>query len=170
MATSIPCNATRLVWLCSVSRPSPTTLFLLLQPLYGCSDISTSTFGTSVYTPAVVHVMADFKVSRTAAIIGLSVYTLGLGFGPVISAPLSENYGRKIVYMASSPIFMLFTLGAGFSKSFASLVVCRLFAGIMGSPALAVGGGTIADLFPAHQRATVTSMFLMAPFAGPALG
>lgn len=65
---------------------------------------------------------------------------------------------------------MLFTLGVGFSNSFASLVVCRFFAGLTGSPALAVGAGTNADLYPPRVRAVATSIFLMAPFAGPSLG
>lgn len=114
--------------------------------------------------------MRDFDVSRTTALVGLTMYTLGLGSGPVFTAPLSEGHGRKIVYIVSSPIFMLFTLGAGFSNSFASLCVCRFFAGFAGSPALAVGGGTNADLFLPHQRAVTTSLFLIAPFAGPSLG
>jgi MFS family permease len=129
-----------------------------------------STFGTSVYTPALADVMRDFHVSRTVAILGLAVYTFGLGVGPVFTAPLSEGHGRRLVYLVSSPIFMLFTLGAGFSKSFASMCVCRFFAGFSGSPALAVGAGSNADLFPPRQRAVATSLFLMAPFAGPALG
>ena len=114
--------------------------------------------------------MQHFHISRTAALVGLTVYTLGLAFGPMFSAPLSEKFGRKIVYVGSSPIFMLFILGAGFSKSFASLVVCRFFAGLTGSPALAVGAGTTADLFLPKQRAVVSSLFLAAPFAGPSLG
>ncbi|OAL02054.1 MFS general substrate transporter [Phaeosphaeriaceae sp. SRC1lsM3a] len=128
------------------------------------------TFGTSVYTPAVSDVMRDFNISRTVALLGLTFFTLGIGFGPMATAPLSEFYGRRIIYLVSSPIFMLFTLGAGFSKSFPSLVVCRFFAGFAGSPALAVGAGSNADLFPPRQRAVATSMFLAAPFAGPALG
>ncbi|KAF9698028.1 hypothetical protein EKO04_004127 [Ascochyta lentis] len=128
------------------------------------------TFGTSIYTPALADVMADFDISRTTALIGITLYTLGLAFGPVISAPLSERYGRKIVYILSSPVFMLFTLGAGFSKSFASLVICRFFAGLSGSPALAVGAGSNADIFPPQKRARITAVFLMAPFAGPSLG
>ncbi|KAJ4326248.1 hypothetical protein N0V94_000195 [Neodidymelliopsis sp. IMI 364377] len=128
------------------------------------------TFGTSVYTSALADIMADFDVSRTAALVGITVYTLGLAFGPIFSAPLSEKYGRKLVYLVSSPIFMLFTLGAGFSERFASLVVCRFFAGLTGSPALAVGAGSNADLFLPHQRAKITAVFLMAPFAGPSLG
>ena len=95
-----------------------------------------------MYTPALADIMADFNVSRTAALVGITVYTMGLAFGPVFSAPMSEKYGRKIVYLLSSPVFILFTLGAGFSKSFASLIVCRFFAGLTGSPALAVGAGS----------------------------
>jgi len=129
-----------------------------------------STFGTSVYTPAISGVMAAFSISRTAALLGLTVFTFGLGFGPVISAPLSEQHGRKIVYLVSAPIFILFTLGAGFSNHLASLLVCRFFAGLTGSPALAVGAGTNADLFPPRARAVVSSVFLMAPFLGPSIG
>ncbi|KAL5413800.1 hypothetical protein PMIN06_009394 [Paraphaeosphaeria minitans] len=128
------------------------------------------TFGTSAYTPALSSIISHFDISRTAAILGLTLYTLGLAFGPVISAPLSERFGRKLVYLLSAPVFMLFTLGAGFSRSFGSLLVCRLFAGLTGSPALAVGAGTMADIFPPAKRAKVTTVFLMAPFAGPSFG
>jgi MFS family permease len=114
--------------------------------------------------------MTAFSVSRTLALIPLTVYVLGLAFGPILSAPISEMYGRQIVYLTSPPIFMLFTLGAGFSQSLASLIVCRFFAGFFGSPALAVGAGTGADIFPPRVRAVTTSMFILAPFLGPALG
>ncbi|KAF2737472.1 MFS general substrate transporter [Polyplosphaeria fusca] len=128
------------------------------------------TFGTSVYTPALPDIMKEFNVSRTAALTGLTVYVLGLAFGPVLSAPLSETHGRRIVYLTSIPLFMLFILGAGFSQSFASLVICRFFAGLLGAPTLAVGGGTGADIWPPHNRAAITSIFLAAPFLGPSLG
>ncbi|OCK79152.1 MFS general substrate transporter [Lepidopterella palustris CBS 459.81] len=128
------------------------------------------TFGSSVYTPAVEDVMKQFSVSSTAAFLGLSLYVVGLAFGPVLAAPISETHGRNVVYKLSLPISMLFTLGVGFSQNFASLLVCRFFAGFFGSPVLAVGAGTNADLFPPHLRAVATSLFLMAPFAGPSLG
>lgn len=65
---------------------------------------------------------------------------------------------------------MLFILGAGFSKSFGGLLVCRLLAGIAGGPVLAVGSGTTADMFPTRIRAIPASIYIMAPFLGPALG
>ena len=62
----------------------------------------------------------------------------------MIAAPLSETLGRRAVYLSCLPIFALFTIGAGFSKTFASLVVCRFFAGVFGSPPLSNGAGTFA--------------------------
>lgn len=128
------------------------------------------TFGTSVYTPAVAEVAAKFNVSQTVSVLGLSLYVLGLAFGPMIAAPLSETRGRLAVYRVSIPVAAAFTLGAGFSKNMASLAVCRFFAGFFGSPCLAVGAGTIADIWPPVYRAPATSIYLLTPFLGPALG
>ena len=129
-----------------------------------------TTFGSSVYTPASHEIASTFNVSHTAAILPLSLYVIGLAFGPMIAAPLSETYGRLIVYRVSLPISMLFTLGAGFSKTFAGILICRFLAGTAGSPVLAVGAGTNSDLFPPQLRALATAGFLWVPFMGPALG
>jgi multidrug resistance protein len=114
--------------------------------------------------------MEQFEVSSTVALLGLSLYVLGLGFGPVPAAPISETLGRRSVYMSSLPLAALFTLGAGFSKTFVSLAACRFFAGFFGSPTLAVGAGTNVDIWAPEHRAAATAFFLLAPFAGPALG
>lgn len=100
----------------------------------------------------------------------LSVYVLALGFGPILAAPLSETYGRRFVYLISPPLGALFTLGAGFSTNFASLVICRFFAGMFFSPPLAIGAGTIADTRLPKDRASATALYILSPFLGPALG
>jgi MFS family permease len=79
-------------------------------------------------------------VSQIVAILPLTVYVLGLGFGPMLSAPLSETYGRRAVYITIFLPSLLFTLGAGLAKNFATLVICRFLAGMLGSGCLAVGG------------------------------
>ena len=128
------------------------------------------TFGTSVYTPGYPDVAKEFHVSSTAAVLPLSLYTLGLAFGPILAAPISETLGRRIVYLVSALVSALFTLGAGFSNTFAALLITRFFAGFFGSPVLAVGGGTNVDLWAPVDRAPTTAMFLLAPFMGPAIG
>lgn len=121
------------------------------------------TCGSSLITPATPEIQAYFDVSRTASILALSLFVIGLAIGPMIAAPISETYGRSVVYKVSSLIYMLFILGAGFSKSFGSLLVCRFLAGTIGGPVLAVGAGTNADMYAAKNRAVASSLFIMMP-------
>jgi len=114
--------------------------------------------------------MEKFGVSSTVSLLPLSLYVLGLAFGPVLAAPISETRGRRVVYLVSLPIAALFTLGAGFSNTFAALTVTRFYAGFFGSPVLAVGAGTNVDIWQPVHRAVATSAFLLAPFLGSALG
>jgi len=129
-----------------------------------------STLGSSLYAPGVPDVVARFDVSTTAALLGLSIFILGIAFGPMLAAPMSETLGRRVVYWVSLPIFGLFTLGAGYAQNFATLLVCRFFAGFFGGPPLSIGAGTNADLFHPSARATLIGLFVLAPALGPALG
>lgn len=111
--------------------------------------------------------MYKFKVDHTAALLPLSLFVLGLALGPLIAAPISETRGRAIVYKVSMPLYMLFILGAGMSESFGGLLVCRFLAAMAGAPCLAVGGGTVADLFEPKTMAAPGALVVMAPFLGP---
>lgn len=51
-----------------------------------------------------MEVMSDFGVNREVALLPFVFYLLGLSFGPVLAAPLSETYGRKVVYLSALPI------------------------------------------------------------------
>ncbi|KAH8807533.1 MFS multidrug transporter-like protein [Xylogone sp. PMI_703] len=128
------------------------------------------TFGSSVYSSSVPYVMQRFHVSETAALLPLTVFTIGIGLGPVIGAPISETFGRRIVYLVTFPISMFFILGAGLAQNFGTLVVCRFFAGALGSPCLAVGAGTNMDIWPTLMRGLTVGLFMVCPFLGPALG
>lgn len=82
----------------------------------------------------------------------------------------SENFGHRVVYLTTFPVFALFTLGVDFAKNFATIAICRFIAAVFGSPAIAIGGGTVADLFaPSHMGLTFP-LICVSPFVGPALG
>lgn len=104
-------------------------------------NLTCSTFASSVYTPGIDSVIREFDVSFEVALLPYVLYVLGLAFGPLISSPASETLSRKTVYVTTIPVFALFTLGAGFSQSITSLIVCRFFAGLFASPGLAIGAG-----------------------------
>ncbi|PYH89988.1 MFS general substrate transporter, partial [Aspergillus ellipticus CBS 707.79] len=104
------------------------------------------TFGGAAYAPAQDAVAAALHCRTEMAILPLSLYNLGMAFGPLVGAPLSEIYGRKAVFLITTPIFVLFLLGAGFSTNIASLTVCRFFAGVFASPSISNASATILDV------------------------
>ena len=104
--------------------------------------LSYRTFASSVYVPAFPFIQADFGVAREKAILPLSMYTLGVGFGPLLAAPLSEVFGRRPIYLSTLPLLMGWTFAAGCAENIEILVICRFLAAFCGSAALAIGAGT----------------------------
>ena len=90
--------------------------------------------------------------------------------GPLLWAPLSELYGRQVLFFATYGAFTAFNAGAAGSQNISTLIVLRFFAGAFGSSPLTNAGGVIADMFPASQRGLALSIFAAAPFMGPTLG
>lgn len=92
--------------------------------------------------------MRKFQVEREIALLPLSLYTFGFVLGPMVAAPMSEIYGRRIVYWVTLPLQILFIAISGSANSISVLVVMRLLAGIGGSGALAIGAGTSTQPHP----------------------
>lgn len=124
----------------------------------------------SIYTPGHEQVSAQFGTSTTVSLLPLSFYNLGMAFGPVISSPMSETFGRRAVYLTTTPTFALFTLGAGFSQSITALIICRFFAGVFASPGVSIASPSIADMSAPVQRAVPMAFYYSIPFVGSLLG
>lgn len=129
-----------------------------------------STLATSIYAPGHDDVSREFNVSLTSALLPLSCYALGMGFGPMIASPMSETLGRKAVYLATVPLFAIFILGSGFSQNIHSLCACRFFAGLFGAPGVSIASATIADIIPADKRGMPLAIYYSIPFLGSLLG
>jgi MFS family permease len=110
--------------------------------------------------------MKHFAISEVIATVPLTTYVLGLSFGPMLSAPISETLGRLGTYRFSVPISALFTLGAGFAPDITALCILRFFAGFFGGASLPVCAGTSADLFRPQDFAVAGSFILYFPFLG----
>jgi multidrug resistance protein len=102
--------------------------------------------------------------------LGISLFVLGFAVGPLVWAPLSEIFGRQIVFIVSFGGFTAFNAGAAGAQNIQTLLVLRFFAGAFGSSPFTNAGGVIADMFCPSQRGQVMGLFAMAPFLGPTLG
>lgn len=104
--------------------------------------------------------MVDFNISREIALLPFVFYLLGLSFGPIVAGPSSETFGRKAVYICALPGLAAFTLGAGFSQTITSLIVCRFFAGLFASPGLSIGTAMVSDFLPPEKRGGPVAIFI----------
>lgn len=132
-------------------------------------DLSVS-WGASGFSPAAADFANDMHVSHQVATLGLSMYVLGLAFGPMSLAPLSEYFGRRPVYVVSYAVFLLLLLGTTFVESLPGFLVLRLFSGYFSSVTISNFGGTIADLFHHHDTGPAMSWFLWAATGGSPTG
>lgn len=128
------------------------------------------TIASSIITPGLEAIQQEFHVSAEVSLLPYVLYVFGLGFGPLLAGPLSENYGRRWIYSVGLVGFVCFTIGAGFSQSIVSLTVTRFFAGFFGSPGLSIGSATLADIWPVKERGVPMSIYISTAFLGPAIG
>ncbi|KAI1342749.1 MFS general substrate transporter [Xylariaceae sp. FL0016] len=130
---------------------------------------------SSALAPAVPDMMDDFHDDSSAmASLVVSAYVVGFALGPLVTAPLSEAYGRLIIYHVSSVLFLAFTVGCALSTSSGMFVAFRLLAGCAGATPMVLGGGTIADLIPSERRGAAMTIWgggqLFGPVIGPVAG
>jgi DHA1 family multidrug resistance protein-like MFS transporter len=105
--------------------------------------------GSAIYTPSIPYVVEQMGVSENVAALGLSMYVLGYGIGPLIFSPLSEIpiIGRNPPYMVTLGIFLVLSIPTAVVNSFPALIVLRFLQGFFGSPCLATGGASIGDIY-----------------------
>ena len=104
--------------------------------------------GSSIYTSSEPQIMQVFNVGVSKASLGLSIYVIGYGVGPLIFSPLSEIpvFGRNVPYMVSLGLFVILCVPMALVDNYAGLLVLRFLTGFMGSPCLATGAATMQDI------------------------
>lgn len=121
--------------------------------------------------PSMDEVVADFgPASADVQSITISIYVLGYAFGPLIYAPLSELFGRRIPLVVSSALFTLVSVACALSVDFAMLVVFRFLTGLVGSSTLALGPASISDMFEPEHCGKAMAVWNLPVLLGPALG
>lgn len=144
--------------------------------VFVASLISLLTFsvyvGSAIYTSAIPGLMVEFGASQTLGTLGLTLFVLAYGIGPMFLAPLQEMpfIGRNPIYIAGLCLFVIFQIPAILAKNIATVLVFRFFAGFVGSPALATGGASMGDIFPPWMMPYALGVWALGAVSGPVLG
>jgi multidrug resistance protein len=120
---------------------------------------STAAIGISLHTNDFVRIE-----------VVMSIFLLGIGFGPLVLGPLSEMNGRVPVLLYGNLFFILWNTVCGFSRDLGELTAFRLLSGFGGSAPLAVGGGLLSDLWRPEERGKALAIYTAGPLLGPAIG
>ncbi|KAK0730965.1 major facilitator superfamily domain-containing protein [Lasiosphaeris hirsuta] len=127
-------------------------------------------FASSVITADIGGVAKEFGVSEEVGLVTISVFVVGFGVGPMIFAPLSEVYGRQVIYASTLFVAVIFVIPCAVANNIATLIACRTIDGIAFSAPMTLVGGTLADMWRNEERGVPMAAFSAAPFIGPAIG
>lgn len=125
----------------------------------------------TMLVPVEKQVSRDLHIRRPYEwILCNSLVLVGIGFGPLLLAPLSEVYGRKPILLSGSAVFLIWNTGCGAAPNLESFLVFRLLSGFGACVADAIAGGLLSDLWRAEERGKAFAVYMAAPLLGPALG
>lgn len=112
-----------------------------------------SNLAATMFAPGAAALAKEFHItSSTITSLTVSIYLAGFAVGPMVVAPLSELYGRLVIYHTCNVIYIGFIIGCALGKNTGMFLVFRFLAGCASSGPLTVGGGTVADVVPPAQR------------------
>lgn len=129
-----------------------------------------SPLASSMFTPGISQIAEDLNAPEESIIATTTGFVIFMGIGPLVLAPLSETFGRRYVYIISFAVFTVLQIPTALSPNAGTLIFLRAIAGFFGSVGIAAGGGTINDMYEAHERAGIFGWYLLGPLLGPSLG
>ncbi len=150
------------------SRSRNTVLTVLfIGVLMGALDIA-------IVGPALPAIRSFFNVSDRALSWIFSLYVLFNLIGTPLMAKLSDQFGRRSIYIMDVAIFAIGSLIVALSTNFTLVLVGRAIQGFGAGGIFPVASAVIGDTFPAEKRGSalglIGAVFGLAFLIGPILG
>ncbi|KAK8103500.1 major facilitator superfamily transporter [Apiospora kogelbergensis] len=81
--------------------------------LLSCVATLLTAYAAGAYSPPTDLMAAEFGCSRTAVLVGITLFTTGFALAPMVLAPLSEVHGRYPVFVVSGAVYVAFQAACG---------------------------------------------------------
>ncbi|TVY20880.1 putative transporter [Lachnellula arida] len=129
-----------------------------------------ASLGSSIISPAGNAVAEYVGVSAEVSVLSISLYILGFAFGPLLWAPASELWGRRVSILPAVFCLGLFSIGTAASKNAQSVFITRFFGGVFGSAPVSNVSAALGDIWHPKARGTAVCFYAVAVVGGPTLG
>ncbi|KAK7973424.1 hypothetical protein PG988_007558 [Apiospora saccharicola] len=137
---------------------------------FAYTALSTGIYSTA-YSSGITEMSKELHITNpTLPSLGISLYLVGLAFGALIMAPLSETFGRRPMYIAGMSTFVALIPVAATATSFTAILLARFFGAVAGSVMLSNVAGSIIDIIEPGYLPLALSVYNFGPLNGPVLG
>lgn len=125
-----------------------------------------------IWTLGEEQFMNIFGTNYEYTSLGLALFVFGYGVGPLLFAPLSEiaSVGRNLPYITAFVLYMVVTIPTALVRNAPAFMFLRFLQGFFGSPVLATGGASLADVYGSTYLPCAMTGWAFACFVAPTVG
>ncbi len=124
-----------------------------------------------LYIPALPVIQASLQAN---AQLSVTLFSLGFGVSQLFYGPLSDRYGRRIIILMGTLLFMLGSLWAALAHNMTQLIMARFISGCGVGAGVIMARAISRDMFDGKKLVRVMSLLTMAIiialFCAPILG
>ena len=111
-----------------------------------------TTLASTVAAPGVPSIMHEFGINNVLGAFVVSIFVLGQISGPLLVAPLSESYGRLVIYHYGNLGFIIWNVACALAPNAGALLIFRFFAGCAAAGPLTIGRNSVEDMFSTENK------------------
>ncbi|KAJ1966453.1 hypothetical protein IWQ62_002424 [Dispira parvispora] len=125
---------------------------------------------STMYLPALNIIQEEMNTTSAMIKLTVSLYLVGMAVAPMVWGTVSDTSGRRPVYIVSFIIYIGSCVGNAMANSIELLLAMRLIQSLGSSSVMAVGAGSICDIYEAQQRGRALGLFYLGALLGPVIG
>ncbi|KAI1466215.1 MFS general substrate transporter [Daldinia caldariorum] len=150
---------------------SRTKVFLVLMTVFATLF---SPFSSFIYLPAITPIAESYGRSIADINLTVTLYQVMQAVAPLFLGDLSDQIGRRPVYMLAFTIYLGANIALALQHNYAALMVLRALQSTGSSATVAIGSAVMADFTTSADRGgyitAVQASVMFAPALAPVLG
>lgn len=128
------------------------------------------TLDSTIANVALPHMQSSLSAGLDQITWVLTSYLVATAIATPLTGWLSDQYGRRYVFMAAVAGFVLASILCGLSTSLTQIVFARLLQGAFGAAIVPLSQVTLLDINPKDKQGPAMAMWGMGVMLGPILG
>ncbi|MCJ1297309.1 hypothetical protein MMC08_000095 [Hypocenomyce scalaris] len=146
-------------------------IYIVLMTVFGTLF---SPFSAFIYITALTPIAESYHRSLGEINFTVTIYQVMQAIAPLFFGDLSDQLGRRPVYMITFTIYIAANIGLALQHNYAALMVLRALQSTGSSATVAIGSAVMADITTSAERGgfitAVQASAMFAPALAPVLG